>query len=167
MFLVSLLSMITIQQAGATGCDCSCFGYRETVLQERGAQSNFSDDEFVLEREGNTLKLKDGPGKWDWVTEVVFSGIKDYPLIKPKLLDRIFAERPRFIVYKRNLNIEVYQAECVDDQSALTGQYVLQFEFDTGETVRLHYPLENDLVDRDSGDIRQGNLLPLFFEVKP
>lgn len=154
-------------QAGASGCDCSCFGVKEKILR----QDVHDSYHFRLERDGTNIKLIPIPGLYNRVLEpVTLSGYKNRFPIHPKLVDRIVTEKPRFHLRRYNMHLMIENDWCsVDVAEADTGRMVMQIEFDTGEEVTLWHPSDDELFDPETGSIQTDKLLPfpLKDQVKP
>jgi hypothetical protein len=162
--LIATVTSFTTQ-AYASGCDCSCFGVKETVLKADYFEG-YKGYGFSITKEGDNLRLHPIPSRWKKMPtdDIIISGYKDRVPIHPELIDRIIAKQPRFYLTVMNQQIEVENDWCPMDVSiAETGRYKIEFTFDTGESVTLYHPSDDVIYDRESGNINLSVLLPSPF----
>jgi hypothetical protein len=152
-------------QAYATGCDCSCFGTKETILKADYFEG-YKDHGFTITKDGENLRLHPIPSRWNKMPteDLILSGYKDREPIHPELIRRILDKQPTFYVSLMYQHIETTDANCpVDIGAADTGRVKVEFTFETGESVTLYHPSDEALWDRETGNINTDKLLPSPF----
>ncbi len=144
----------------ASGCDCSCWGLEDTVVES----SRYSGVFFKLEGAGEKLRVAYNYDKYPKQNRKVgpffFSGLEDGRSLHPKLLKRIIDEKPRFTVELQNVDMRL-DGEC-SYEVFKTGRVKVTFNFSTGEYASLVFPNDNELISYEYGELKQESIVPLF-----
>ncbi|MBX2995058.1 MAG: hypothetical protein KF681_09555 [Bdellovibrionaceae bacterium] len=164
--LVLILSVVVSTQTMASGCDDSCWGAStpQVLAQSRWGLRDF----FSIEPSGDPSSIQLTP-KSAFVTgafpsPVIFTDYERSRPLHPKLVARLLDPNTRFngTVTKADVRIEItpnYGAPY----SVVTGQYQIEFYFETGETVTLYHPSVATLIRSEDGTVIEDQILPRFF----